>query len=42
MTDWTKMTAADLGRGIANGTIDPVDLTQAYLDAIAAHPQTRG
>ncbi len=31
--------AADLGRGIADGTIDPVALTDAYLDAIAAHAQ---
>jgi aspartyl-tRNA(Asn)/glutamyl-tRNA(Gln) amidotransferase subunit A len=33
-------TAADLGRGIAAGHIDPVDLTEAYLDAIAAHPDS--
>ncbi len=32
------MTAADLGRGIATGAIDPVALTQTYLDAIDAHP----
>ncbi len=31
------MTAADLGRGIAAGDIDPVALTQTYLDAIEAH-----
>ena len=31
-------TAADLGRGIAAGRIDPADLTDAYLSAIAAHP----
>ncbi len=36
--DWLWMTAADLGRGIAAGEIDPVALTQTYLDAIAAHP----
>lgn len=36
--DWLTMRAADLGRGIAAGQIDPVDLTAAYLDAIAAHP----
>lgn len=35
--DWLKMTAADLGRGIAAGDIDPVDLTQAHLDAINSH-----
>jgi aspartyl-tRNA(Asn)/glutamyl-tRNA(Gln) amidotransferase subunit A len=32
------MTAADLGRGIARATIDPVALTEAYLEAIEAHP----
>lgn len=32
------MTAADLGRGIAAGQIDPVTLCQTYLDAIDAHP----
>ena len=37
MNDWLKMTACDLGRGIGSGDIDPVALTQAYLDAIAAH-----
>lgn len=31
-------TAADLGRAIAAGRIDPVDLTDAYLSAIADHP----
>ncbi len=30
--------AGDLGRGIAEGKVDPVDLAEAYLDAIAAHP----
>ncbi len=38
MQDWLWATAADLGRGIGAGQIDPVALTQAYLDAIAAHP----
>ena len=37
MDNWLKMTAADLGRGIAAGQIDPVALTQCYLDAIASH-----
>ncbi|HEY0275415.1 MAG TPA: amidase [Paenirhodobacter sp.] len=30
--------AADLGRAIAAGRLDPVALTEAFLDAIAAHP----
>lgn len=38
MQEWLKMTAADLGRGIGAGEIDPVALTQTYLDAIDAHP----
>ena len=37
---WRYMTAADLGRGIADGDIDPVDLAETYLDAIAAHPDS--
>jgi aspartyl-tRNA(Asn)/glutamyl-tRNA(Gln) amidotransferase subunit A len=38
MKDWLHMTAADLGRGIDTGEIDPVALTRTYLDAIDAHP----
>ncbi|MHC9236098.1 amidase [Pseudooceanicola sp. 502str34] len=38
MQDWLWMTAADLGRGIGSGAIDPVALTKTYLDAIDAHP----
>lgn len=38
MQHWLTMTAGDLGRGIAAGDIDPVKLTQTYLDAIDAHP----
>ena len=38
MQDWLTMTAADLGRGIGAGEIDPVALAQTYLDAIDAHP----
>ncbi|MEJ6404410.1 amidase [Yoonia sp. 2307UL14-13] len=37
MDDWRWMSAADLGRGIAAGQIDPVDLTETYLAAIDAH-----
>ena len=36
--DWLGMTAAELGRGIGAGAIDPVALTQTYLDAINDHP----
>ncbi|WP_299414257.1 amidase family protein [uncultured Sulfitobacter sp.] len=38
MQDWLTMTAADLGRGIGAGRIDPVALCEAYLTAIEAHP----
>ncbi|MBR2575518.1 MAG: amidase [Loktanella sp.] len=37
MQDWRWQTAADLGRGIAAGVINPVDLTEVYLAAIDAH-----
>ena len=37
MNDWLTMTACDLGRGIGAGEIDPVALTQTYLDAINGH-----
>tara|TARA_R110002096_G_scaffold113077_7_gene246057 strand:- start:8760 stop:10085 length:1326 start_codon:yes stop_codon:yes gene_type:complete len=37
---WLKLSACDLGRAIADGSISPVALTQAYLGAIAAHPIT--
>ena len=37
MEDWLNMTAADLGRGIGAGKIDPVELAQSYLEAITAH-----
>lgn len=36
-TEWLKKSAGDLGRAIAAGQIDPVELTEAYLEAIAAH-----
>ncbi|MFK7877779.1 MAG: amidase [Paracoccaceae bacterium] len=38
MDQWQKMSASDLGRGIGVGDIDPVALTQHFLDAIEAHP----
>lgn len=37
MQDWLSMSACDLGRGIGAGDIDPRDLTEAFLDAIATH-----
>lgn len=38
-TDWLNMTAAELGRGIGTGEIDPVALCETYLEAIAAHAE---
>lgn len=38
MENWLRMTAGDLGRGIAAGQIDPVALTQMYLDSIDDSP----
>ncbi|WP_187431787.1 2-amino-5-chloromuconic acid deaminase [Roseobacter fucihabitans] len=37
MQAWLQMTAADLGRGIGAGEIDPVALAQSFLDAIERH-----
>ncbi|MEP4194476.1 MAG: amidase family protein [Aliishimia sp.] len=37
MQQWQNMSAADLGRGIDAGEIDPVDLATQFLDAIEAH-----
>jgi aspartyl-tRNA(Asn)/glutamyl-tRNA(Gln) amidotransferase subunit A len=36
--NWLHMTASDLGRAIGAGKIHPVELTEAFLDAIDAHP----
>lgn len=35
--DWLWMSASALGRGIGAGQIDPVALTETYLDAARAH-----
>jgi len=40
MQDWLWATAADLGRGIERGEIDPVALCEVYLAAIDAHPMS--
>lgn len=36
--DWLRASATDQGRAIMAGLISPVDLTEGYLDAIAAAP----
>jgi len=38
MDERLGMSAAELGRAIGRGAVDPVDLTRACLDAAAAHP----
>lgn len=37
MQEWLWATAADLGRGIGKGDIDPVELCETYLATIDAH-----
>ncbi len=37
---WANMTAAELGREIGQGRIHPVELAEAFLDAIDSHPQS--
>ncbi|WP_138469741.1 amidase [Poseidonocella sp. HB161398] len=39
MDEWRAQSAAELGRGIAAGRIDPVELAAAFLDAAEAHPE---
>lgn len=36
--DWQKMSAGDLGRGISEGRIDPVELAECFLQASADSP----
>ncbi|MGB0440662.1 MAG: hypothetical protein ACPGFC_11250, partial [Paracoccaceae bacterium] len=38
MTDWTEVSAADLGAAFAAGSADPRAVTEAYLAKIDAHP----
>lgn len=38
MQQWSEQTAAELGRGIGAGEIDPMALAEFFLDRIAAHP----
>ena len=42
MQTWLDMSAAELGRGIGAGEIDPEALAQVFLDAIDAHPLRDG
>ena len=39
MREWTTMAAADLGREIGAGRLDPRALTERFLDAIARFPE---
>ncbi|SMC52612.1 amidase [Primorskyibacter flagellatus] len=38
MQQWSEQSAAELGRGIGAGEIDPVALAEFFLDRIASHP----
>lgn len=38
MQEWLWASAAELGRAIGTGDIEPAALTRVYLDAIEAHP----
>lgn len=38
MTDWQGKSAGDLGRAVGSGKLDPRDLAEGFLAAIAAHP----
>ena len=38
MQQWSQQSAAELGRGIGEGKIDPVALAEFFLDRIASHP----
>ncbi|MBY8976012.1 amidase [Rhodobacteraceae bacterium NNCM2] len=38
MDNWQTASAADLGRAIGEGKLDPRDLAEWFLEAIAAHP----
>ena len=39
MDKWLGRRAADLGRAIGAGKLHPVELTEAFLEAIAKHPE---
>ncbi|MDO5612649.1 MAG: amidase [Paracoccus sp. (in: a-proteobacteria)] len=39
--DWQRASATEQGRAIMAGLLDPVDLTEAYLDAARRHPYGR-
>ncbi|MGH1416017.1 MAG: amidase [Pelagimonas sp.] len=36
--DWTVKSASEMGAAIGAGALDPVELTQSFLDKIATHP----
>jgi aspartyl-tRNA(Asn)/glutamyl-tRNA(Gln) amidotransferase subunit A len=38
MTEFMKLSMCDLGRAIEVGDLDPIDITQAYLNAAETHP----
>lgn len=36
-TEWMTRSAAEIGRAIGTGDVDPLELTQAYLERISSH-----
>jgi aspartyl-tRNA(Asn)/glutamyl-tRNA(Gln) amidotransferase subunit A len=40
MQNIPKMSAAELGRSIAEGRLDPIEITQSYIDVAQRHPET--
>ena len=41
MKDWLRASAMEQGRAIMAGLLDPIDQTEAYLEAAKAHPDGR-
>lgn len=40
MANWSEKSATDLGREIAKGSINPVELAEFFLEKIAVHPMS--
>ncbi|MEM9046823.1 MAG: amidase family protein [Pseudomonadota bacterium] len=40
MDNWQEASAADLGRAIGEGTLDPRELTERFIEAIGSHPDS--
>ncbi|MEM1277952.1 MAG: amidase, partial [Pseudomonadota bacterium] len=40
MDNWQEASAADLGRAIGEGVLDPRELTEWFIEAIGTHPDS--